>query len=256
MTKRLLNGTADTSRALSDEHARSAGWTFTYSRDQWNVIWRAVDEGCLVPSSLRADYLLRDANLYLQDIRQHRPASEKVKAWQKAAEVTEQFYKLANENSGDKTSKNPHSRPDSRPMPLWRMVIGEDKYSQFLQTIKMCKTIAEHEVRSIRLGHYGPNHPRYAFFEHILEHWLEARGGLRAGHASNVNRVGLPDGPLVRYVSAVTGPVMGPEAPSPETIYKLIRRTKKQFEKIFQFDAAGCFIWLENGDLATQKKAG
>jgi hypothetical protein len=225
-----------------------AGSRFDYSDRQWQAIQSAVREGCLKPSDFRRELLLKDANTYLVNMPRHKPLSKRMEVWQRKAHIVDQFYRLAGEIG---TEREWPSAPEERPADMWRFIIGNDEYSKFLETVGRCKQILAMEADHCQGSVHGPNHPRVAFLRSILETWLDAAGGLRASHGSRRDCMGAPDGPLVRYVRAVTVPVMGRAAPDLEAIYKLIRRTKKSLGKIFVFDTAGRFMQLEDGGLVT-----
>jgi hypothetical protein len=68
-----------------------------------------------------------------------------------------------------------------------------------------------------------------AFFRRIFRIWTEAGGTLEfSRHPKTNNSTSrAPQGPPVRYVQAVTSPVMGDDAPKLETIRSLIDREKR-----------------------------
>jgi hypothetical protein len=83
-----------------------------------------------------------------------------------------------------------------------------------------------------RVSRYGAverERPRMAFFRRVFRCWTEAGGALEfSRHPKTRNsRSRAPQGPLVRYVQAVTSAVMGNDAPMLETVASLIVREKR-----------------------------
>jgi hypothetical protein len=66
-------------------------------------------------------------------------------------------------------------------------------------------------------------HPREEYYHGIIKLWIMLTGRLTFSRDSVTKK---PGGPLVRYIRAVTKPVMGKDAPTPEGIAKLICRER------------------------------
>jgi hypothetical protein len=103
----------------------------------------------------------------------------------------------------------------------WRVFATEGERSQFRELLDRFALLHERDADYVEDGGFGHDHPRAAFFEAIIDIWMSAGGRLRRSRHSVTEE---PQGPLLRYLQAVTAPVMGKTAPRPETILKLISR--------------------------------
>ena len=130
---------------------------FKYDTKQWATIVAAVEEGCLRPFEFRKEWIYWAVKKYLEKMPSHRHASRRVAALRSNARCAEEFRKIASKGEAAE---------------LWQLSIGKEKYARFLEAIEKCRQIAEDEAEIIRRGRYGPNNPRFEFFESVLEAWL------------------------------------------------------------------------------------
>jgi hypothetical protein len=84
-----------------------------------------------------------------------------------------------------------------------------------------------HSARDIRFTGRESEWPRLRFYRDVLCLWTDAGRNLRVSRTSAGDR----SGPAVRYLQAVTGPLMGDEAPTLEGIRDIIKREKIIREK-------------------------
>jgi hypothetical protein len=194
---------------ISDKAAQDAGCVFNFSRPQWEAILGAVGEGCLNPFDFRILHLLEEANLYLRALPQHQPASKRAKVLKQRAKAALALRKMVIETDLGED---------------FAWIFDQREFSIFLNLLDRF----EQHVRFAAEGlneRSRPNHPRMKFYHVIFGLWLEAGGALRRSRKSDQE----PTGPLVRFVQAITRPVMGNDAPMPETILDLIYDTRKLF---------------------------
>jgi hypothetical protein len=86
--------------------------------------------------------------------------------------------------------------------------------------ISKIKDFAKRQVSEIKDFEKRTDHLRYQV--EVLRTWTDFGGKLRFSRSNKG-----PQGPLIRFFCAVTGPVMGVSAPSVESIPNIIRRQKK-----------------------------
>ena len=121
----------------------------------------------------------------------------------------------------------------------------EDLVESFLAALKSLQDSAEVVAGEIEGHEFGYEHPRMLFFNQIAVWWFNMGGPFAASR--NI-KTGAPDGPFVRFLQAVIGPVMGTDAPTPEGIYKIIHREKKQLIQFgFAFDKDGRAVVDDQG---------
>jgi hypothetical protein len=183
--------------------ACKAGHAFNYSDAQWQAITFAFRDGC--GRTLRLDemvLLLDAANDYLKDLPHHQPAAKRAEMLLRRAKTATDFRRMLVEAEND----------------LGWGSIEQEERSKLLKLVDRFIQTQEVNAELINLGAHGPTHPRAVFFECIMGSWVSAGGRLRRSRDID-GRVG---GPLVRYIQAVTSPVMGKAAPKPETIFKFI----------------------------------
>lgn len=66
--------------------------------------------------------------------------------------------------------------------------------------------------------------PKEEFYQNVLSMWVDHCGGqLKKSRDKTTQK---PKGPLLRFFVAVTQPVMGVDAPKPETIFDIVDREK------------------------------
>lgn len=75
----------------------------------------------------------------------------------------------------------------------------------------------------------GRLEPRVVYLQRILSLWTLFGGRLKIS-----NNADAITGPLARFLTAVTGPVMGNDAPKPASYRKLIQRQKACYRKIVE----------------------
>jgi hypothetical protein len=208
---------------ISDAAAHEGGCEFNFSMPQWGAILKAVGEGCLNPLHFKAITLLERANIYLKDQPHHEPASRRAAEFRRRAKITAAFRAMVTETA------------DSRE--CWFGPLREQERRSFLSLIDRFAGFLEFAAERVD-GQSGPDHPRMKFYEAIFSIWLEAGGGLRRSRGHEAG------GPLVRYVQAVTGPVMGEDAPKLETIPGMISEAKKPYQREgFSFDKHGRWVF-------------
>jgi hypothetical protein len=75
----------------------------------------------------------------------------------------------------------------------------------------------------------GRNEVRNDYYARVISVWMDMGGQLKkTRNAMVAGGPQVPGGPLVRFIQAVTKPVMGEDAPTPEGIASVIERQKAQ----------------------------
>jgi hypothetical protein len=194
---------------ISDKAAQDAGCAFNFSRPQWEAILGAVGEGCLNPFDFRILHLLEEANLYLRALPQHQPPSKRANALKQRAKAALALRKMVMETDRGED---------------FAWIFDEREFSILLNLLDRFELHVRFAAEDLN-DPSSPNHPRMKFYHVIFGLWVEAGGALRRSRKSDQE----PTGPLVRFVQAITRPVMGNDAPKPETILDLIYDTRKFF---------------------------
>jgi hypothetical protein len=108
---------------------------------------------------------------------------------------------------------------DSGPAVHRRVLALLEQWERSAAVLHACFT-----EREMRWSLVEREHPRMAFYRDVLTCWTGAGGTLRYSRHPTSHAL---QGVLVRYLQAVTQPVMGDDAPKLETIRSLIDREKK-----------------------------
>jgi hypothetical protein len=74
-------------------------------------------------------------------------------------------------------------------------------------------------INQFRFGQREQDRAKKVYYRRILRVWVDMIGGNLAHSTSNSKR----SGPTIRFIRAVTGPVMGEGAPKPETIRDILK---------------------------------
>jgi hypothetical protein len=231
---------------------------FSFSKVERIAILGAVRSGCASPSSFNEKVLRFAATRYRNAQHPHRRPSAEAAIWRRRARIAAQFYRefhdaiLVEEQEHDlaPSGGRQHLAVMLLKVRLYRVentflswLFEKQKTVSVMEVVKRCEQLAEQGVREMARHH---NHPRKLFFEEICQVWISAGGSLAASRHPDSR---VASGPLVRYLRAVTGAVMGVAAPTPEAIYKLIRRMKKSYlDSGFIFDENSRALVDEKGD--------
>jgi hypothetical protein len=75
-------------------------------------------------------------------------------------------------------------------------------------------------------------HKHRFFYQMILTTWLKAGGRMKFSRGSGTSKKTIASGPLIRYVQAVTEPVLGTDAIGPERIAEFITERRADLNSI------------------------
>jgi len=183
---------------------------FIYAEGQQDAILREVHTAGSVPASWMPGIMLRlqkAANEYLEYKPHYLPPAQRAAAARARAREAKKFRMMV-------------ARAEADPTDPWRGFISELDRAKFMDFLDRLECLAELDAdATAKTG--GPGRPESNYFTEIFNVWVSAGGGFRRSRNS---KTGVPDGPFVRFIQAVTRPVMGKKAPTPETIYTIIRR--------------------------------
>jgi hypothetical protein len=185
---------------------------FDFTKAQWQEILSAVLAGCARPALFPMAALLREANEYLLVRPHHMPAAAESAAWERVARLMRQTREAI---------------AIARPLGGGGGTICDD--------LDRWQQMAANWARNIAGSKQC--HPRSSFFEVVLNHWTAAGGFLKFSRAGSESRnKGKLGGPTMRYLTAVSGPVLGADTPSPEGLRKQIERCASEFEELLVSD--------------------
>jgi hypothetical protein len=197
-----------------DVGAKQDAPLFEYSRAEWSNIEAAAR--AILPNDKPLPNEVRMALVDRARVYQSRTRLALAKDnqdWQKVARLSERLHqalRVASEQSVE----------------IIRVVQGprEAKYVRrwleaYLEKLLEIKDHAEAVIIPAKEMNYRP--ARVWYQSEVLEIWVRLGGQLRFSRSKRG-----PQGPLIRFFQAVTGPVMGASAPSPESIPDIVRRER------------------------------
>jgi len=113
---------------------------------------------------------------------------------------------------------------------------GDRSAISYFQSDELVDGAADY-LRCMAAEPWHARHCARAFYDIALECWFNSVGSWRLSHSAPPGR-SIPTGPLVRYMEAVTKPIMRWRAPRAEAIAQLIKarrrldREQGAFEKL------------------------
>jgi hypothetical protein len=209
---------------ISDREPRGLGYSFNFSSAQWQTILDAVKDGCEHPSYFDAAGLLESVNRYLVVRSKYLSPSDTKKAWRRVAKLLEQTRE-ALIRADPEFFLCSHARRDEK---FGNDYIESAKRST-LYFFDSQKMHAEDVIRG-RIRN-DERSPRIRLLEGALDWWIYAGGrpvrSRGAPEASNARALG---GPTLRFLKAVSSPVMGSDALTDEGLERTIRRYASRLE--------------------------
>jgi hypothetical protein len=193
---------------------------FNYSEEEWLAIEAAIQvvRNGTLPKKIRK-WLVGEARWYLADRIQPNERRE----WEKAAfhiEKARQVISGIAERNLELFNKAGYAKKIGQA--VVNRVFGED-LGDLTRIRDEAKETAELNKKGpINSAHFDNMKFMYVF--KVLLIWTSLGGELGV---SRHPRHGNIQGPLARFFRAVTVPVMGPSAPSPESLPEIVRRQRK-----------------------------
>jgi hypothetical protein len=233
---------------ISVEEALKRGWSFNYTSSQWRTITAAIKDGLRAFNAETQDevicfeaehdhrltlggwrrpftipeLLLDFANSYRTTLPHHRPATERVKIFRRQLKAAADFKAASAEAEGTLYDEWQLVKQGERRKLLSLVDAYMDTRTRGIEDIDML----ENQRQFVRLWSKVAkvsDHPRDVYFQEVVRLWVIIVGRLAFSRDSATNE---PRGPLIRYLRAVTEPVMGQAAPTPEGTAKLICRER------------------------------
>jgi hypothetical protein len=215
--KRSVRRRAPARAAATPEESSSL---FNYSEEEWLAIEtaiQAVRKGTL-PKKIRK-WLVGEARWYLAD----RIHPNERREWEKAAFHVEKARQLISgiaERLLELFNKAGYAEKIGQA--VVNRVFGED-LGDLTRIRDEAKETAELNKKGPINGAHFDN-MKFMYVFKVLLIWTSLGGELKV---SRHPRHGNIQGPLARFFRAVTVPVMGPSAPSPESLPEILRRQRK-----------------------------
>jgi len=180
---------------------------FDFTEAQWREIRSAVRDGCAQPARFKERLLLGCANWYLDYRPRYRSASARSAAWKRVARLMRQTR-----------AAMAIADPMEHLGPVFEDSVELDR------RLERGQRFADLRGREAVAGVPLPR-PRAEYFRDALSCWTDAGGRLRFSRVGpETKEHGRLGGPTVRYLQAVTRPVMKSEAPTLEGIRNIIER--------------------------------
>jgi hypothetical protein len=176
--------------------------SFVFTNPQWTAIREAIEDGCAEPVRFQKECLEFTVELYL-DIKAHyKTKKARVKAWERAA-------RLAAEMSKAVACADPENYRYSE----WLSnLLGHERVS-IKNSYSIANLLAQYQQFASDRASVEARLPqarlKKLFYHDLLDLWLDAGGTLSFSRRDK-------GGPTVRYLRAVTVPVMGKAAPQIE----------------------------------------
>jgi hypothetical protein len=218
---------------------------FDYTAAQWQEIRSAVRDGCAQPAAFNEAGLLRAANEYVTHRPHYRSAQARAAAWARVARLVRQTREAIAAadplGSWDRVARLFDDPPRLPPEPEYSLSDELKRWQRFAALLGR---------------HRGDErHPRAEFFQSVLDYWTDVGGWLRSSRAGPDSRdAGRPGGPTLRYLRAVSDPVLSKDALTPEGLRKVLLRCASEFEALLAVDAelASGVEAVQNGTIPTR----
>ena len=194
---------------------------FNYSEKEWLEIEEAVQaiRKGMLPKKARK-WLVGEARWYLAN--RSLPNDLWWRTWQKAAFQTEKARQVISgiaEHHLELLNRAGYSKK-------MNLAVVNRCYGEDLRALARIRDRAKKEAKAEKFptegAHYGNSKLMYEF--KVLLIWTFLGGELRVSRHPISQKI---QGPLARFFRAVTVPVMGASAPSPESLPDIIRRQKR-----------------------------
>jgi hypothetical protein len=210
-------------RSKQDAGAKQYTPLFDYSQAEWSEIEAAaravLPDGEPLPNAARVS-LVENARYYRAEAHSRmQPWPKERRDWQKIVQLSEYLHQAVSamiERRVDWLTifGAPERARDARRRLQHRLKgVSEIKLSAKFMLDNLSKT---------------DRRPARAFQSSVLAVWTSFGGELRSARHP---KTGRPGGPLIRFLQAVTIPVMGASAPSLESLPAIIRRRKRALEE-------------------------
>jgi hypothetical protein len=193
---------------------------FNYSEEEWLAIEAAIQvvRKRPLPKKIRK-WLVGEARWYLADRNQPNERRE----WQKASLHVEKARQVIFDIAARIRERYNEAG--------YAKKIGQSVFNRvFGQNLRDLTRIRDDAKETAEFNKKGPtngahyDNPKFMYEFKVLRIWTSLGGELRL---SRHPLDGSIRGPLARFFRAVTVPVMGPSAPSPESLPEIVRRQKK-----------------------------
>jgi hypothetical protein len=199
---------------------------FDFTNAQWQAIRYAVIDGCDFPHTFE-EYLLRcGANDCLQRMRSYPTPTVEKKKWKRLlkqlAQARDTLMTVARCDCGTAAYLGVILDDDG-----WRVHPGELKAGG--PSAKNILALLDDWIFLFADRAKHGWRPRDLYFYRALDCWEDAGGHFRFSRAKpGSQHEGRPGGPTIRYLEAVSRPLMGKGTPSAEALAKIIERRAKK----------------------------
>jgi hypothetical protein len=203
-------------RGKQDVGAKQEALPFDYSPAEWSNIEEPIRAiGQSLPNEVR-EALVKSARRYRA--RAHvrmQPWPKERRDWQRIVQLSERLHQLVSVRvQGVVDYWNISGAPENAER-LRRTL--KDPLKGILQIKLVAKDILDHASKT-------DHRPAQIFQSYVLTIWTHLGGKLQSARHPATHK---PQGPLIRFLRAVTIPVMGASAPSLESLPAIIRRRKR-----------------------------
>jgi hypothetical protein len=198
---------------------------FDFTGAQWQAIRNAVLDGCDFPSAFHEDGLRTQARNYLQRMQNYNSPSVQRKKWRRVSKQLAQA----------RATLITIARCDYDRIAYCDIAYRHDEWivdwEDDAPASKDILAILDEWVGFCADRTRRCNHPRAVYFYWALDFWEHAGGHFRFSRRKPGSRhAGRPGGPTIRYLEAISLPVIGKAAPTAEAFAKIIERRARKPE--------------------------